>query len=79
MSKYAHKEWLNESLREGLIECCSDEDIIIHPMPIGRGAYGVVYKAKMKASGTTVAMKTLFFEEGSCKEDLIKELVKEVS
>ena len=74
-----YKEWLKKSIEEGLIECCSYNDIILDHMPIGHGGYGVVHKAKMKHSGITVAMKTLFQERYGYEKELYKEFVREVN
>jgi len=74
-----YKEWLKKSIEEGLIECCLYSDIVVDHMPIGHGGYGVVHKAKMKHSGITVAMKTLFQERYGYEKELYKEFVREVS
>ena len=71
------REWLTRSIQEGFIKHYSDDDILDRTL-LGHGGYGVVYKAKIKHSGISVAMKTLFLNQYGCEEDLYKQFVKEV-
>jgi len=76
MSQTSYKKWLKTSIHEGSIYCCPKNGIELDPLHIGRGAFGVVYKATIKQkagiakiilgkksnvfSDTTVAVKILF-------------------
>jgi len=42
--KYSYKEWLETSIQDGSILCCSENDIKLYDKPIGLGASGAVYK-----------------------------------
>src|SRR6185369_7506325 len=48
MSQTSYKEWLETSINEGSIYCCTEHDIKLDPLHIGHGAFGVVYKAAIK-------------------------------
>jgi len=48
MFQISYKEWLETSIHRGLIYCCPENDIKLDPLHIGRGAFGVVYKATIK-------------------------------
>ena len=76
-SNNTYKEWLDKSIQEGFIKHYSEDDIIDRT-PLGRGGYGVVYKARIKHSEKLVAMKTLFQNRYGCKDELYKQFVKEV-
>src|SRR5580765_1435074 len=94
ISNNKYKEWLDASIREGSIYCCPESDLVIDPIHIGEGGFGIVHKATVKnfgiitkkilnkkrnvLSGMTVAVKTLFPNKHNCKEDLYRELVQEV-
>ena len=71
------KEWLVKSVQEGRIEQYSEDDILDRIL-LGRGGYGVVFKGKMKCSGISVAMKTLFLNRSGREEELYKKFTKEV-
>ena len=71
------KDWLTKTVNDGAIKCYSDEDIIDRAV-IGRGGYGLVYKAKVKHSGISVAMKTLFVSNYGQEEELYSDFVREV-
>ena len=91
MSQTSYKKWLKTSIHEGSIYCCPKNGIELDPLHIGRGAFGVVYKAAIKQktgisktnvhvfSYTTVAVKILLPDKhGDCEEDLYQQFVKEV-
>ena len=71
------KEWLAKTVSDGAIKCYSDEDIIDRTV-IGRGGYGLVYKAKVRHSGISIAMKTLFINNYDQEEELYSDFVREV-
>jgi len=48
MSQTSYKEWVETSIHEGSIYCCSANDLELDPLYIGHGAFGVVYKATIK-------------------------------
>ena len=48
MSQASYKEWLKTNINEGTIYCCTENDIKLDTLPIGNGAFGVVYKATIK-------------------------------
>ena len=48
MSRTSYKEWLDTSINEGSIYCCPENGIKLDTLPIGIGAFGVVYKATIK-------------------------------
>jgi len=70
-------EWLDKSVKEGVIKCFSESDILDQSV-IGCGGYGTVYKAKMRHTETPIIMKTLLSNGHGCEEDMLKDLVTEV-
>ena len=66
-----HKHWLAKSVQEGLIKQYAEDDIVDQTL-LSHGGYGVVFKAKIKQSGVSVAMKTLFLSRYGCEEELYK-------
>jgi len=53
------KEWLRESIQDGSIYCCPENDITLEKQ-IGFGAFGVVYKATVRpGSSFEIITKTL--------------------
>ena len=70
------KEWLAKSVQEGFIKQYSEDDIVDRTL-LSRGGYGVVHKAKIRQSGVSVAMKTLFLNRCGC-EELYNKFIKEV-
>ena len=66
-----YEEWIENSIRDGLIHCYSEGDIKVGRTPI-------VFKATMKRTGMPVAMKTLVRRSGESDEKLYKKFVKEV-
>ena len=88
MFQTSYKEWVETSIHEGSIHCCPENGLELDPLYIGRGAFGVVYKATIKREtcisnnvfvDTTVAVKILFPDRhGDCEEDLHRQFVKEV-
>ncbi|CAG8503710.1 4872_t:CDS:2 [Paraglomus occultum] len=73
-----NKEWLANSVKEGFIEQYLEEDLLDRTL-LGHGGYGVVYKAKIKQSGVSVAIKPLFLNRYGREEELYKKFVKEVA
>ena len=70
------QEWLNKSVADGSVDCCSENDIIIPD------DYGSIRKAIMKHSGMAVTIKeTSFFlnKDGNRKDELLSKFVKEVA
>jgi len=77
LPKTSQKVWLDTSIREELIRCYSESDILERKI-IGHGGSGVVYKTRLKHPQIQVAMKTLFLNQYGCEEEHYKQLVKEV-
>ena len=69
------KEWLRKNVEDGNIRLYSFTDFI-DPVYIGGGGYGVVFKAKAKTLGRTVAYKLLFSQN---EDEMVENFVKEVS
>jgi len=60
MSQTSYKEWLETSIHRGSIYCCPEDGIELDPLHIGRGAFGVVYKATIKQkTGIGSIVKTI--------------------
>lgn len=60
-SNGSHHHHLREHEHDVLSHCCK-KDFFFSREPIGKGAYGVVYKAVDQRSGQTVAIKQLKVE-----------------
>ena len=48
MTRDSYKEWLDKSIQEGYIHCCTEGDLELDPLRIGNGSHGAVYKAMIK-------------------------------
>jgi hypothetical protein len=77
MAKISVMEWFDRTVSGGAMKCYSDDDIIDRVV-IGRGGYGLIYKAKVKHSGITVALKTLFDNNYVQEEELYGDFQREV-
>src|SRR6185312_5494103 len=55
MSNDSYKQWLETSIREGSIYCCPESDIKLDPHYIGKGTFGVVFKATVKQKNSIIA------------------------
>jgi len=77
-SNDAYKEWLDRSIQEGIINCYAGSDIVEREA-INHGEYVTVYRATIKRSGISVAMKSLSLNKCNCDEELHMTFVKEVS
>ena len=73
-----YKDWIEDSIRRGFINCYSESSITIHPFAFARGAYAAVHKAIMKHSRENVAIKILFPDEHNGEEKFYKKFAKEV-
>ena len=64
ISDNSYKEWLRESIQDGSISCCPENDITLdRKTHIGVGAFGVVYKATIRpGSGFATIIKTMLDE-----------------
>jgi len=69
------KEWLIKNIEDGNIRFYPFDDFI-DQLCIGGGAYGIVFKAKMKSLDRTVAYK---FLNSPNEDEMIENFVKEVS
>jgi len=72
------KEWLDKSIEEGFIRCYSESDILDRKI-LGRGGYGLVYKATLNHTGIAIAMKTLIPGNNESDEETYSEFVNEVA
>ena len=68
------KEWLTKNIEDGNIRLYSFTDFI-DPMCIGAGGYGVVFKAKAKTLGRTVAYKLLLSPN---EDEMFGDFIREV-
>ena len=73
-SSHSDKEWLRKNIEDRNIRFYSFDDFI-DSIYIGGGGYGVVFKAKMKTLGRTVAYKFLHSDN---EDEMIENFVKEV-
>ena len=73
-----YKDWIEDSIRGGFINCYSESSITINPFAFARGAYAAVHKAIMKHSRENVAIKILFPDEHNGEEKFYKKFAKEV-
>jgi len=75
-SSQSDKEWLinNINIEDGNIRFYSFDDFI-DQLCIGGGGYGIVFKAKAKSLGRTVAYKLLHSQN---EDEMIENFVKEV-
>ena len=66
----SYKEWIETSIHEGSIYCCSDNGIKLDPLHIGSGAFGVVYKATIKQkTGIGNIVKTILGKKSNIFSD----------
>ena len=54
MSNDLYKQWLETSIREGSIYCCPESDMKLDPHYIGKGTFGVVFKATVKQKNSII-------------------------
>ena len=60
------RERLETSIQQQSIYCCPESDAKLGPQPIGRGAYGVVYKATIKRrNGIRKLIKTVLRQKSN--------------
>ncbi|KAF0467211.1 kinase-like protein [Gigaspora margarita] len=69
------EEWLKNAIDEGYIKSYDYSEFSVHK-PIGQGAFGIVYKAKWKDYGLTIALKQLNII--SMEEKTIQRFAKEL-
>ena len=69
------KEWLRRNIEDGSIRLYSFKDFI-DPVCIGNGGFGVVFKAKAKTLGRTVAYKLLLSPN---EDEMFGDFIREVS
>jgi len=73
-STVSDKEWLRKSVEDGSIRFYAFDDFI-DSVHIGAGGFGVVFKAKAKTLGRTVAYKILHSQDD---DETFENFVKEV-
>ena len=73
-SSQSDKEWLAKNIEDGNIRFYPFDDFI-DQLCIGGGAYGIVFKAKMKSLDRTVAYK---FLNSPNEDEMIENFVQEV-
>jgi len=71
------KKWLDRIIEDGMVRCYSENDVLSRTL-VGHGGFGIVYRAKLKHTGMTVAMKMLSLGAYTDEEELYKKFVKEV-
>ena len=71
------KTLLDKATEDGLVKHYSESEIVNRKV-IGRGGFGIVYKAKLKHTGVTVAMKMLMLDVYSNERELYEKFVNEV-
>ena len=59
------KKWLDRIVEDGMVRCYSESEVLNRTL-VGHGGFGIVYKAKLKHTGTTVAMKMLSLSVYRC-------------
>src|SRR5436305_8448932 len=72
------KTLLDKVTEDGMVKCYSESEILNRKI-VGRGGFGVVYKAKLKHTGVTIAMKMLMLDVYSDEQELYKKFINEVS
>jgi len=76
-SQLSGRERLDKIIEEGSIECYPESEVTDRQI-IGHGGFALVYRAKLKRSGTVVAVKKLSPDAYIDEEELYKKFVKEV-
>jgi len=71
------KAWLDKRIKEGLFRTYSEGDII-DCIVLGHDRYGIIYKGRLKHTGTHVTVKTLLLCQNGQKDEMYKNLIKEV-
>ena len=71
------KTLLDKVTDDGMVKCYSESEILNREI-VGRGGFGVVYKAKLKHTGVIVAMKELLQYVYDNEQELYKKFVNEV-
>jgi|SRR6185437_15415239 len=71
------KTLLDKITEDGMVKCYSESEILNRKV-VGRGGFGIVYKAQLKHTGVTVAIKMLLLDVYNDEQELYKKFVKEV-
>ena len=71
------KKWLDKICEDGIVKCYLENEMLNRTL-VGHGGFGVVYKAQLKYTHITVAMKMLSLNTYNNEQELYKKLVKEV-
>ncbi|CAG8673333.1 11912_t:CDS:1, partial [Ambispora gerdemannii] len=75
-SSFNANKWLETAISENQIKFF-DYKGFIDINVIGHGAFGEVYKSKLKKDGRTFAMKCLYIKKGQSKENSCIQFIKE--
>jgi serine/threonine protein kinase len=71
------RKWLDRITEEGAIKCYSENELVNRTF-VGSGAFGAVFRATLKHSGITVAIKMMSIETYEDEQELYRKFIREV-